>query len=463
MRNLRCSKRIKLSTDDNIAATAWDPTDDSLILAFGPSEESPTISLKRLPESKSLDDAVPITSWDAPPPMPPPDSDLSVTAVPKVDRILDLHCFPDTKTITLVLAGGDIVVVHEDPQPGEDLIEIVGSVDAGITAAAWSPDEELLAVATGAGTLLFMTRDFDSIANITLSPEDVKVSNHVSVGWGKKETQFKGRGVAKTLRDPTMPEHVDEGTLSPLDDGRVSISWRGDGQFVAVNSILDAEPKRRIIRVYSREGVLESVSEPINGLEGTVSWKPSGQTIAGIQRNDDEIDVVFFERNGLRHGEFSLRLDRSEMESIGSSIDLRWNVDSTVLAVALRDRIQLWTVSNYHWYLKQVIHFDDTNSKTAAIPVWHSEKPLDISCILANQVRQLSYTFEVSRGSTKPPYDVGLVAVIDGKKLKLTPLRTANVPPPMAFDEVELPHEALDVDINEEGTEIAVRHEESVS
>ncbi|KAI7123495.1 hypothetical protein KC352_g32527, partial [Hortaea werneckii] len=108
--------------------------------------------------------------------------------------------FADTQTICVVLAHGDIVVIRTAPQPGEELVEIVGTVDDGISAAAWSPDEELLALATTAGTFLLMTRDFDPTANVTLSPDDVKVSNHVSVGWGKKETQFKGRGAAKALR-----------------------------------------------------------------------------------------------------------------------------------------------------------------------------------------------------------------------------------------------------------------------
>jgi elongator complex protein 1 len=409
--------------------------------------------LKRLPaDGNDLSDALAIASWDAPSPNP----DLAV------DRLVNLHCFPDSKAIALIFAGGDIVIVREDPQPGEDLIEIVGSIDAGIRAAAWGPDEGLLAICSGADTMLLMTRDFDSISNITLSAEDLKVSNHVSVGWGKKETQFKGRGVAKVLRDPTVPEHVDEGALSPLDDGRVTISWRGDGQYLAMNSILDTEQRRRVIRVFTREGVLESVSEPIDGLEGALSWKPTGQLIAGIQRREDKVDVVFLEKNGLRHGEFSLRLTPDEMETFGNQIDLKWNTDSTVLAISLKDRVQLWTMGNYHYYLKQEILLGDSVDGMAS-SVWHPEKPLHISSSSTSSVHRLSYRFEVCRGAVSPPNDVGLVAVIDGKKLKVTPLRVANIPPPMALDEIELRNNALDVAVNKDGTEIAVLHQSSVS
>ncbi|KAK3714213.1 putative elongator complex protein 1 [Vermiconidia calcicola] len=457
MRNLRNTKHAKYNlggaSNANITATAWDIGDNSLVLAFGPSETSPAISLKRLAsDAKDANDAIAITSWDAPSPNP----DL------EVDRIVDLHCLPDSKTISIVLAGGDIVVVREEPQPEEDLIEIVGSVDAGISAASWSPDEELLAICTGADTLLFMTRDFEGIANIALSSEDLKVSNHVSVGWGKKETQFKGRGAAKALRDPTVPEHVDEGTLSKCDDATTTISWRGDGQYVAMNSTLDVEPKRRVIRVYSRDGTLESVSEPVNGLEGVLSWKPSGQIIAGIQRHEDKIDVVFFERNGLRHGEFSLRLSEEDILTVGSSIDLRWNIDSTVLAISMKDRVQLWTMGNYHYYLKQEIRLSPTDKGTATT-VWHPERPLQLYCFNPEDLRGLSYSFEINRGAVTPPYDIGIVAVIDGKKLKITPLRTANIPPPMAFDEIELPDNALDVAVSDDGTEIACLHHGLIS
>ena len=405
------------------------------------------ITIKRLSkDAYTLNDTVTVTSWDAPSPNP----ELAF------DKILDLSCFPDTKTLNLILAGGDIVVVRETADTNA-LIEIVGSIDAGILSAVWSPDEELIAIFTWADTLLFMTRDFDTIANITLSPEDLNVSKHVSVGWGKKETQFKGRGVAKTLRDPTVPEHVDEGTLSPLDDGRTTICWRGDGQYLAVNSILDADSKRRVIRVYSREGALESVSEPVNGLEGALSWKPSGHIITGIRRQEGKIDVVFFERNGLRHGEFSLRLNRSEMENAGAKIDLKWNVDSTVLAISMNDRVQLWTMGNYHYYLKQEIRLNHAANNLAAM-AWHPEKPLELCCFSDSDLRWLTYNFEVCRGSVNPPHDIGLVAVIDGKILKVTPLRTKNIPPPMSFDEIELPEIALDVAINEHGSEIAVLH-----
>jgi elongator complex protein 1 len=285
--------------------------------------------------------------------------------------VLSLHYFGDSLTACLVLAGGDIVVVREEPMAGEDRIEIVGSVDEGITGARWSPDEELLAITTKANTVVFMSRSFEGITDVAMTAEDLKASNHVSVGWGKKETQFQGKG-AKALRDPTMPEKIDEGVLSPNDDSRARITWRGDGAYLAISTI--ESNARRLIRVYSREGVLDSVSEPVDGLEGALSWRPAGNLIAGIQRLENRVDVVFFERNGLRHGQFSLRLTPEQLQLPGQHIKLSWNSDSAVLAVVLADCTQLWTMGNYHWYLKQEIK---TSPLLPTAPLaWHPERSM---------------------------------------------------------------------------------------
>ncbi|KAL4906464.1 hypothetical protein BDW74DRAFT_132824 [Aspergillus multicolor] len=450
MRNLKNVRLAEVQLQDGLplTATAWDTASDAVICTFGPTPTNAVIELRRKHADPYFSDPVSpevfdtIASWDAPCPLPHLEC----------DRVLSLHYFADTLTVCLVLEGGDIVIVREEPLPGEDKIEIVGSVDVGITAAAWSPDEEVLALTTAANTFLYMTREFENVAEITLTPDDLKASQHVSVGWGKRETQFQGKR-AKAMRDPTVPEKVDEGKLSGNDDGRTTITWRGDGAFVAVNSIVDGI--RRAIRVYSREGTLDSVSEPVDGLEGALSWRPYGNLIAGIQRLDDRIDVVFFERNGLRHGQFTLRLTEEERSTWASNIYLSWNVDSTVLAVQFKDRIQFWTSGNYHYYLKQEIPIVASPESRFAYK-WHNEKALRFVAGASESILDGEFVFEVFHGSTTIPNDVGAVAVIDGKTLKLTPLRLSGVPPPMAHNELPLDANAIDVAFSKSGTRIAV-------
>ncbi|KAL8334655.1 hypothetical protein RB598_009083 [Gaeumannomyces tritici] len=447
MRNLRNIRYDLSRAESDISAACWDAGADEVLVTFGPTEAEARITLARIvnqPGSATLE-YTQIASWDAPSPTP----DLLV------DRVVNLHYFSDISTTCLVLAGGDVVIVREDRSGGDGAthIEIVGSIDAGIAAARWSYDDELLVLATNAATVIFMSRSFDPVTEVTLTAEDLKASKHVSVGWGKKETQFQGKG-AKALRDPTIPEKVDQGTPSPLEDGRTTISWREDGAYVAINSV---EPgSRRVIRVYTREGALDSASEPVDGLEGSLSWRPSGNLTAGIQRLSDRIDVVFFERNGLRHGQFTLRLP--SLSTTDVPIHLEWNPDSTVLAVRIAGVVQLWTMGNYHWYLKQELRSGSPCSDLA----WHPEKPLRLAVAAARDLVQTEWAFHTSKGSVVAPHDFGAVAVIDGKTLKLTPFRTVNMPPPMAMFELSAAESIVDVAFTPDNSHMAVLHHHGV-
>ncbi|KAM0473408.1 hypothetical protein ACHAPX_008155 [Trichoderma viride] len=445
MRNLR-NLRFGRWRHPDLTAACWDPETDEIVCSIGPTAQNQTIELVRLSDKDSITRRT-LARWDAPSPTP----DLLV------DRIVNLQYLSGSATTCVVLEGGDIITVREEPGGPFDVhIEIMGSIDAGIAAARWSPDGELLTVVTKADTVVFMGGTFDPVAEITMTEEDLKASKHVSVGWGKKETQFEGRG-AKALRDPTIPLKVDQGLPSSNEDASASISWRGDGAYVAVNSVQNGS--RRAIRVYSREGELDSVSEPVDGFEGALSWRPSGNLIAGIQRLADRVDVVFFERNGLRHGQFTLRSPNgSPLDASDTKIRLEWNSDSTVLAVILSDTVQLWTTGNYHWYLKQEIAMDPGFACLA----WHSEKALRFAAVSTESMILAEQIFHTSRGSCRLPYDNGVVAVIDGETVKITPFRTANVPPPMSLFEVKAESSIVDVAFGRQNSSFAILHQKGV-
>ena len=467
MRNLRivAFEDTKLPEGLPLTTTAWDKSNNSIIGTFGPTPDKAVIELKR--KAKGSDDFTLLASWDAPCPLP----DLTC------DEVLLLQYFDDVRTACLVLAGGDIVVVRESPTSDQERVEIVGSVDVGIAAAAWAPDEELLAVVTRSDTLVLMSKDFEPVTETTLTAGDLNASKHVSVGWGKKETQFQGKR-ARGLRDPTVPETVDEGKPSSREDGSTTISWRGDGAYFAVNRPIPDH--RRVIRVFSRDGILDSASEPVDGMESAVSWRHHGNLIAGIKRSVDRLQVIFFERNGLRHGQFDLRVTREDMESWAARASLTWNTDSSVLAVSFSDRTQLWTMGNYHYYLKQEIHNnpasivfesdddddddDDDDIEDAGFVVgesinkvrWHPEEPLRVQILAPYVLLDITCLAQVVRGPVISPSDDGLVAVIDGKKLCVTPLKQANVPPPMSFCHATFDHSIVDCAFSATGDQIAV-------
>ena len=452
MHNLKIIDINEIATPNELppTATAWDTRKDALICAFGPTVSKPVINIQRthglneVSREETGSAFSQITSWDSPSPLP----DLPS------DEVLLLEFFPDTSTSCLVLSGGDIVLVRDNPTPEQERIEIVGSVDAGISAAAWAPGEEVLSIVTRADTLILMSKSLEPLSETTLSPADLSASKHVSVGWGKKETQFQGKR-ARALRDPTIPETVDEGKLSSFDDGGATISWRGDGGYFAVNSRVS--PNRRAIRVFSREAVLDSASEPVDGLESAMSWKPSGQIIAAIQRLPNRLDVVFFERNGLRHGEFTLRLSQGELEEITKFVSLSWHPDSSMLAVIMLDRVQFWSMGNYHYYLKQEVLLHTTGPTLRQPRMrWHPNHALRAVIQSSESLIDISFAFVVSRGSIIEPHDHGTALVIDGCRLKITPLRYATVPPPMAYLEVEVQHSIIDATISKDGQFIVI-------
>ncbi|KAL8694552.1 MAG: hypothetical protein Q9218_000808 [Villophora microphyllina] len=418
MRNLKCVHHSKIANVPAIKAIAWDVSSDQAVCLR---DVGGLIRFERWIDEELSQ----IACWDAP---------------QSPYKVVDLRFFSDTESACIIFDYGDILVVRENPI-NEEKIEIVGSIDAGISAAAWSPDEELLVITTKASTFIYLTRDYEDLVSVELTPRDLDVSDHVSVGWGKKETQFKGKK-ARALRDPTVPETVDDGKLAESNEYyETTISWRGDGAYVAVNAI-EASIQRRVIRIYSHEGILDSVSEPVNGLIGPLSWRPAGNLLAAIQIFEEKRQVIFFERNGLRHGQFPLRpLDGLEEGKEVAIRSLQWNVGSTVLAISYDDRVQLWTMGNYHWYLKQEV-FEPTLR-------WHPEKPLAFALASrsSDRMRRFRYAFDVCTGPILPPLDYGLVAVIDGKTLKITPLRQANIPPPMSLYEISLTETANDVQI----------------
>jgi len=174
----------------------------------------------------------------------------------------------------------------------------------------------------------------------------------MNVGWGSKKTQFHG-SLGKAAAQATATTKFGS---SPDDDGLPRISWRGDGTFFVVSSLAPSSSEgfvKRILRVYDRQAVLQSTSEDVPGLEHTLTWRPSGNLIASTQRfgfegggsgRVERHDVVFFERNGLRHGEFGLRmvymggklkeLNSADERKWGYRIkEIAWSSDSNVLSV----------------------------------------------------------------------------------------------------------------------------------
>ncbi|NWX64964.1 ELP1 protein, partial [Promerops cafer] len=350
--------------------------------------------------------------------------------------IVGVEDLPEQESVCVATAAGDILLCNLSTKQ----VECVGSVDSGLCVMSWSPDQELVLLATGQQTLIMMTRDFEPITEKQIHQDEFGEGKFVALGWGKKETQFhgsEGKQAAHRKQTEVLP-------TSAWDDGRPRVTWRGDGQFVAVSAVCP-ETGARKVRVWSRELVLQSTSEPISGLEQALSWKPSGNLIASTQEKPNRHDVIFLEKNGLLHGEFTLPFQKGQVKVN----EMLWNADSTILAIWLEDLkvensnpntyVQLWTTGNYHWYLKQSLHFGSLEENQLVSLLWDRENLYRLH-ILCQGWRYLFYDWHwtTDHGLGENSQYMANVAVIDGDKVLITAFQHAVVPPPMCTYELQL-------------------------
>ncbi|XP_072037766.1 putative elongator complex protein 1 [Amphiura filiformis] len=362
-------------------------------------------------------------------------------------HIIDIQHLPDQMSVCMATSNGDVLlyntVVFE--------LECVGSVASGLTSMTWSPDQELVVLTTGADTIILMTKEFDPVIETTMNPEEFGEQKPITVGWGKKETQFhgsEGKQAATKKAEEVKP-------ALPWDDLKVRVSWRGDGQYFVVSAVNQQSGARKL-RTWNRECVLQFTSEDVNGLEQALCWKPSGSVIASSQRLPHQHDIVFFEKNGLRHGEFTLPFDKMQVKVN----EVSWNSESSVLAVLLQDLpqtvaetssdgkesevtpksyIQLWTVGNYHWYLKQSLHFPACHDEKIVAMHWDPEHAYRLHVVCqGGQYLQYTWSWATNCSVGQDSLDNANVAVIDGKQVLITPFRRMVVPPPMAAYSLQL-------------------------
>uniref|UniRef100_A0A7N6BIW1 Elongator complex protein 1 n=1 Tax=Anabas testudineus TaxID=64144 RepID=A0A7N6BIW1_ANATE len=353
--------------------------------------------------------------------------------------VVGLQDLAELESACLATAGGDVILFNLNTCQ----VECVGSVDSGLTSMSWSPDEELVVLTTGQETIIMMTKDFEPIIEFGIHQDDFGEGKFITVGWGKKETQFHG-SEGNIRNDVNIcPQEVQP--AAAWDDHRPRVTWRGDGQLFAVSAVCPQTGGRKV-RVWNREGVLQATSEPISGLEQALCWKPSGSLIASSQRHPNKHSVVFMEKNGLLHGDFTLPFSKDQAKVK----DLLWNSDSTVLAVWLEDMtpgedgqvntyVQLWTVGNYHWYLKQSLDFGKDPQKAPVCVGWDPERPLRLHMVTRGWTTiTYDWGWNTDRSPGVDDTDNANVAVIDGDKVLMTTFRKCVVPPPMCSFELQL-------------------------
>ncbi|KAH9089560.1 hypothetical protein Ae201684P_007728 [Aphanomyces euteiches] len=341
-----------------------------------------------------------------------PSSWMDMTIDPELQRVWCL-----TSTGRLVAMVDDVVVLEVELPPQSDWtwcvfhaeldgivcasrtsclaivrypdVEVIGHFDFGICGMAWSPNEEQLALVTGDGHFLVMNTTWDVLQESTCSP-------------------------------------------SPL-QSEAQLSWRADGKFLSIQGFF-TDDKSLQVQVWEVENAVWKLhavgrhedKKPLKLQGSALSWAPNHTLIASCEQFKNQNHVVFFERNGYRHGEFVLAKDLPPVTQ------LTWNLSSDILAVAAESVVQLWTRSNYHWYLKQERRFAST---AVASMQWDLEQPNVLHVLTKDgQYIFLEVAWQVHANAA------ATVAVIDGTNVKVTHCAKAMIPPPMAAETHEFSH-----------------------
>lgn len=332
-------------------------------------------------------------------------------------EMIDIQYVAELESL-IIISQFDIITFNIS----NDTSEITASIEEGINAMSWSPDQEIVIFSTGNGNLLTMSKHFETL---TEAPSDlIPTKSNTSTNTAVKQQAKLTEEVSSRFINRPLP---------------VEISWRNDGQYFVLNS-MDPSDGKRWLRVWERNGNLVSKSEPIDGLLGNVvHYRPDGSIIGTHQYHPGkkETTIAFFERNGLQHYDFVLEKGMSDIYS------LQWNSTSDVLCVTFKSAsrentvlVQLWYRGNYHWYLKQEYSFNESEQAPTHI-TWDSESAyrLHIFCKNANYYcYDLCWDHNMSHGMTSE--NPCFMAVINGLKLNLTPLRYAVIPPPMCAESI---------------------------
>ncbi|XP_053673500.1 elongator complex protein 1 [Anopheles nili] len=368
---------------------------------------------------------------------------------PIADELILDGC-PNSKIIAvehLLLTGELCCALSEGSVVVYNLNTSVSSVPThcghGIKAMQWSPDQELVVFVDGNMNVVTMIgSEYEAISEVQLNDDTFGDRQFMSVGWGKKETQFHG-SAGKAAAKKSDPDEDDDSNDREHRDTSVDISWRGDGEYFAVAFL--APFGQRAFKVFNKEGVLQYTSERCNGLRGPLAWRPSGQWIAITQVLGEKCVIALFEKNGLRHREIPLPLEPHKNQKV---VSLHWSPDSDVLAVHWVDGenctcyVDLYVIGNYHWYLKQRMHY--TDSTHVAGMHWdqrHSAgKTLHLLTLEELSYERIRFEFRVDRSVGHGEDDEALVAVIDSNRLLLTNFRRAVIPPPMCSYTLEQKH-----------------------
>ncbi|ENN74303.1 hypothetical protein YQE_09274, partial [Dendroctonus ponderosae] len=254
--------------------------------------------------------------------------------------------------------------------------------------------------------------DDQQFRNFTTGSLHDVAPNSIYLGWGARNTQFKG-----SMRQEESKRAI------PLPPSAPIVSWRGNGELFVVNYWKDS---RRFLKVFDCNIVPLFESEPFNTLFAATTFKAQGNFIACAATDGTHNKIVVFEKNCQVKSSFFV------VESRGLIIDVQYHGTQHVLAVHsqhfMNNFVNIYLYSNDVWYLKQQLLF----------PLRDEEDFLRFQWI--NEMHSTSFKFSILTSQTVYVYEYildtfglhnDLIGVINGPTVLFTDF-SKIMPPPMS-------------------------------
>eukprot|EP00923_Selenidium_pygospionis_P031445 GHVN01055738.1.p1 GENE.GHVN01055738.1~~GHVN01055738.1.p1 ORF type:complete len:1141 (+),score=73.99 GHVN01055738.1:3-3425(+) len=303
------------------------------------------------------------------------------------DRIASFHAL--SSSFYLIYETGDFFHLFQEKTVH------VGSLEQRVVAASWCPSDNYLAILVKGGILLIMTKELEVVSERNINEEVVLERN--SLGWGRVDTQYKGRSISHTS--------IDKSTMT---DNISSLVWRFDSSLLAVSYWGNG---CRQGRIYTRTGDFHCKIEDCQFFGSALSWKGCGNLLVSTSASQ----LVFFEKNGLSYLQTSLH-------GLEPPSKISWNGDSSFLATLHLSTAEyflcIWNSSHYQWKIKQKIR----NTKDF---FWDTKDLSTIHCLQEGALMSVDLEYEHTTNRK------GLALFTEDTRIGLTDFSKTCIPPPL--------------------------------
>ncbi|CAB3406989.1 unnamed protein product [Caenorhabditis bovis] len=216
--------------------------------------------------------------------------------------------------VVAVLSDGKVLVVENKNNVIE--LECTEISDKSTAAAAWSTDEQYLAICDNVHLVLLDSSLITVTERLLKFSENEQKNLPVNVGWGSELTQFRGSAGKIKPEEENKPENIENNS------NRTVVEWRYDGAYVAVSYIPPNSPTRILTLFNKNCEVLSSMNVRNIHLAHSFAIKPNSNLICSsiLKQNHDEI--AFYEQNGETRNGYSVKWPKNSRRIIEK---LSWN------------------------------------------------------------------------------------------------------------------------------------------